>query len=46
LIELMRLFVDDSAVTVDLHSITVMTLIWRHELYAAVAVPMVVPVRK
>ena len=38
--------VDDSPVTADLHSITVVALVGRHELDAAVAVPMVVPVRK
>jgi len=40
------LFVDDSLVTADLHSITVVTLLGRHEFDAAVAVPVVVPVHK
>ena len=40
------LFVDDSAVTTDLDGLTAVTLVGCHELDAAVAVPMVVPVRK
>jgi hypothetical protein len=40
------LFVDDSPVTADLHSITVVALLGRHEFEAAVAVPVVVPVHK
>jgi hypothetical protein len=43
---LARLFVDDSAVRADLHSITVVALVERHEFDRAVAVLMVVPVRK
>ena len=39
-------FVDDSAVTADLHSISIVTLMGRHEFDAAMAVPVVVPVRK
>ncbi len=38
------LFVDDSPVPADLHRSAVMTLVWRHEFDAAVAVPVVVPV--
>ncbi len=37
---------DDSPVAAYLHSITVVALMGRHELDAAVAVLMVVPVRK
>jgi hypothetical protein len=40
------LFVDDSPVAAYLHSITVVALMGRHKLDAAVAVLMVVPVRK
>ena len=40
------LFVDDSPVTADLHSITVVALLGRHEFDSAVAVPVVVPVHK
>ena len=40
------LFVDDKAVPADLHGLTVVTLQWGHELDAAVAVTMVVPVDK
>ena len=40
------LFVDDSPVTADLHSITVVALMGGHNLDPAVAVPMVVPVHK
>ena len=43
---LARLLVDDSAVTTDLDGLTAVTLLRRHELDAAVAVPMVVPVDK
>jgi hypothetical protein len=41
-----RLFVNDSAATADLHSLTFVPLVRRHELDAAVAVPVVVPVHK
>jgi hypothetical protein len=40
------LFVDDSPMTADHHSITVVALVGRHEFDPAVAVLMVVPVRK
>jgi len=40
------LFVDDSPVTADLHSTTVVALMGRHKLDPAVAVPVVVPVHK
>ena len=40
------LFVDDSPVTADLHSISVVTLMGRHEFDAAVAVPVVVPINE
>ena len=40
------LFVDDSTVAADLHSLTVVALLRRYELDAAVAVPVVVPVHK
>lgn len=40
------LFVDDSPVTADLYSITVVALMGRHALIFAVAVPVVVPVHK
>jgi len=40
------MLVDDGPVTADLHSITVVALMGRHELDAAVAVPMVVPIDK
>jgi hypothetical protein len=40
------LFVDDSPVTLGLHSITVVALVGRHEFDPAVAVLMVVTVRK
>ena len=43
---LARLFVDDSPVTADLHSITVVALVGCHEFDPAVAVLMVVPDRK
>ena len=43
---LARLLVDHSAVTADLHSLTVVALVRRDELDPAVAVPVVVPVRK
>jgi hypothetical protein len=39
----MCLLVDDGPVTADLQCITVVVLVWRHELDPAVAVPMVVP---
>lgn len=37
-------FVDDSAVTADLHGLALVTLLGRHEFDAAVAVLVVVPV--
>ena len=37
-------FVDDSAVTADLHGLAIVTLLGRHEFDAAVAVLVVVPV--
>jgi hypothetical protein len=40
------LFVDDSAVAADLHGLATVALVWRHELDAAVAVPVVVSVHK
>jgi hypothetical protein len=40
------LFVDDSPVTTDLSSISVVALLGRHEFDAAVAVSVVVPVHK
>ena len=40
------LLVDDSTVAADLQNITVVALVRRHELYAAVAMPMVVPINK
>ena len=40
------LFVDDSAVTTDLDGLTAVALVGRHEFDAAMAVPVVVPVRK
>jgi len=45
-VSLARLLVDDSGVTTDLDGLTSVTLVGCHELDAAVAVPMVVPVRK
>ena len=39
-------FVDDSAVAADLHGLAVVALVGRHELDAAVAVSVVVPVHK
>ena len=39
-------FVDDTAVTADLHGLAIVTLLWRHELDAAVAVLVVVPVNE
>lgn len=39
-------FVDDSAVTADLHGLAIVTLLGRHEFDAAVAVLVVVPVDK
>ena len=39
-------FVDDSAVTADLHGLAIVTLLRRHEFDPAVSVPMVVPVDK
>ena len=41
---LTALFVDDSAVEADLHSLALVTLLGRHEFDAAVAVPVVVPI--
>jgi len=38
------LFVDDSPVPADLYRLAVMTLVGRHELDAAVAMPVVVPI--
>ncbi len=43
---LARLLVDDSAVTADLHGISTVPLVRRHELDAAMAVPVVVQVPK
>ena len=40
------LLVDDSTVAADLQNITVVALVRRHELYAAVAMPIVVPAHK
>ena len=40
------LLVDDSTVTTDLHSLGIVALMGRHELDAAVAVLMVVPIDK
>jgi hypothetical protein len=40
------LFVDDSAVAADLHGLATVSLVWRNELDAAVAVPVVVPIHK
>jgi len=40
------LLIDDSAVTADLDGLTTVTLLGRHELDAAVAVTVVVPVHK
>jgi len=37
-------FVDDTAVTADLHGLAIVTLLRRHEFDAAVAVLVVVPV--
>ena len=45
-VPLTSLLVDDGPVTADLQCITVVALVGRHELDAAVAVPMVVPVDK
>ena len=39
-------FVDDTAVTADLHGLAIVTLLRRHEFDAAVAVLVVVPVDK
>ena len=39
------LFVDDSAVTTDLDGLTAVALMGRHEFDAAMAVPVVVPLR-
>ncbi len=43
---LARLFIDDSSATADIQSITAVAMVSRHELDAAVAVPVVVPVRR
>ena len=40
------MFVDDSAVTADLHDITVVTLLRHHKLDPSVPVPVVVPVHE
>jgi hypothetical protein len=45
-VSLASLLVDDSAVTTDLDGLTAVTLLRRHELDAAVVVPMVVPIDK
>ena len=39
-------FVDDSAVTADLHGLAIVTLLGRHEFDAAVAGSVTVPVHK
>jgi len=43
---LARLLVDFNAVAADLHGLTTVTLVRRHAVDAAVAVPVVVPVHK
>jgi hypothetical protein len=40
------LFVDDNTVTADLYGLTAVTLLRRHELDNAMAVPLVLPVHK
>ena len=39
-------FVDDSAVAADLHGLAIVTLLGCHEFDAAVAMPVVIPIRK
>ena len=41
---LARLFVDRGAVSTNFQGLTTVTLLWRHELDAAVTMPVVVPV--
>jgi len=46
LITLTFLLVDDNPVTANLHSFTVVALVWGHELDPAVAAPVLVPLHK